>query len=221
MSDAKPCPLADYIRVYRDGRIESCLTRGRIGGKTDRWRPLAVTRPSGGGSYPTVSLKIDGKFRPVKVHLIVAYAWHGPPKPGQICRHLDDNPNNFDSDNLAWGTHAENMQDAIRNGRYLVGERHHRIGIRSRPKPKTSPLSPELEAYRLLHPGRGRKAKRINHYLCETRGVKNRESHGLLIHGHAWGASRWCNSQHIAEMGVIAITIDRLSGIQTIRPYIG
>jgi hypothetical protein len=33
-----------------------------------------------------------------------------------LTRHLDDNPHNRRIENLAWGTHKDNKQDAIRNG---------------------------------------------------------------------------------------------------------
>lgn len=51
----------------------------------------------------------------------VLEAFVGPePFPGADARHLDDNSYNMMLDNLAWGTHAENMQDAVRNG-FAIG----------------------------------------------------------------------------------------------------
>jgi hypothetical protein len=51
------------------------------------------------------------------VHALVTEAFHGPRPAGQVARHLDDVPTHCTANNLAWGTHADNAADAIRNGR--------------------------------------------------------------------------------------------------------
>lgn len=51
-------------------------------------------------------------------HRMVAEAWLGPCPKGQLVRHLDGNAGNNRVVNLAYGTHAENMQDAIRHGTF-------------------------------------------------------------------------------------------------------
>lgn len=120
MPETMPYPLADHIRVHRDGRIESCLKLGRVSGKGDKWRPIKPQLKQGG--YPCISIRSGGKNHFLRVHRVVAWAWHGAPEPGQICRHLDDNRLNFHADNLAWGTRADNTEDAKRNGKILSGE---------------------------------------------------------------------------------------------------
>lgn len=52
---------------------------------------------------------------------LVLLSFCGPPKDGQECRHLDDNPDNCSLENLVWGTHYENIQDSMRNGRMPKG----------------------------------------------------------------------------------------------------
>jgi hypothetical protein len=49
------------------------------------------------------------------VHRAVLLAFRGPPEPGQICRHRDDNPAHNHLDNLVWGTKKENAEDRERN----------------------------------------------------------------------------------------------------------
>lgn len=55
------------------------------------------------------------------VHRAVLLAFVGPPQPGQVCRHLNDNPadNRWSSDpklnNLAWGSKKENAEDRVAN----------------------------------------------------------------------------------------------------------
>lgn len=50
------------------------------------------------------------------LHLLVAAAFIGPRPPGKIVRHLDGNRKNPRWGNLAYGTYAENTQDAIAHG---------------------------------------------------------------------------------------------------------
>lgn len=52
------------------------------------------------------------------IHRLVAetYIINKDNKPC-VC-HKDDNPENNNADNLFWGTHQENMQDAARKGKF-------------------------------------------------------------------------------------------------------
>jgi hypothetical protein len=51
MNDTIHYPLADHVRVYRNGRVESCPKPGCIGGKETEWHTLTVQGPKRGG-YP-------------------------------------------------------------------------------------------------------------------------------------------------------------------------
>lgn len=53
----------------------------------------------------------------VRVHVLVATAFHGPRPIGMVCRHLNDIKTDNRACNLAWGTVAENNRDAVLNGR--------------------------------------------------------------------------------------------------------
>ena len=117
-TESRPFPLNPHYRLYQDGRIESCLTRGRFGGPTDTWRPIK-SRPNADG-YPIFRPKIGGRFKAFKVHQAVLMAWVGPRPAGMLCRHLDGNKWNNRLDNLAWGTPRENTDDAIRLGEIPV-----------------------------------------------------------------------------------------------------
>jgi hypothetical protein len=73
---------------------------------------------------PTLHKK-GGKFyrcvtlhrRMLHVATLVLLAHVGPrPFPTAVARHLDDVSLNDKLSNLAWGTHADNAADAIRNG---------------------------------------------------------------------------------------------------------
>ena len=67
--------------------------------------------------YPGVRLcfgKGPGELH--TLHKLLAEAFIPNPKNHALVRHLDDNKDNYDLDNLAWGTSKENWQDAIDNG---------------------------------------------------------------------------------------------------------
>lgn len=49
------------------------------------------------------------KDRKYKVHRLVCEAFHGQPKEGQVCLHLDEDATNNKPSNLKWGTQKENM----------------------------------------------------------------------------------------------------------------
>ena len=63
-----------------------------------------------------VNLRRDGQQKQWAVHRLVALIFIGPCPDGLEVRHLDGNPANNAVDNLAYGTHAENMQDMIAHG---------------------------------------------------------------------------------------------------------
>ncbi len=60
----------------------------------------------------------------MRVHRLVLLVFVGPCPPGMGCRHLNGNPADNRLENLAWGTHTENMADRNRHGNYTRGSRH-------------------------------------------------------------------------------------------------
>ena len=75
--------------------------------------------------YLKVRLSINGKRVNRKLHRLVCLAFHGQPTPEKpLVRHLDGNKKNNGQDNLCWGTHQENEEDAIRFGEKANGERN-------------------------------------------------------------------------------------------------
>lgn len=76
-----------------------------------------------------VAPSVNGKQKPVTVHRMVCEAFHGPCPQGMECRHLDGDPSNNRSENLAWGTRLENQRDRLRHGSCNSGERNGRAQI--------------------------------------------------------------------------------------------
>jgi hypothetical protein len=58
-----------------------------------------------------------------KVSRVVALTYLGQPE-GRCVRHLNDNPLDSRLENLAYGTIADNAEDARRNGKLNEGEKH-------------------------------------------------------------------------------------------------
>ena len=74
--------------------------------------------------YLSVALCREGRQRSFGVHILVCAAFHGPkPFPKAEVRHLDGDGTNNVTDNLCWGTRSENMQDIIRHGRNVNGNK--------------------------------------------------------------------------------------------------
>ena len=57
-----------------------------------------------------------GKFKRLRVHRLVLFAFRGLPKYKQEGRHLNDIKTDNQLSNLKWGTRGENCKDFYRNG---------------------------------------------------------------------------------------------------------
>ena len=66
--------------------------------------------------YPQVFLSCKGIERSHQVHRLVMEAFVGK-RDDMFVLHLDNDPSNNCLDNLAWGTHEENMTQMKRDGR--------------------------------------------------------------------------------------------------------
>lgn len=71
-------------------------------------------------TYPTnfghLKVHCGRSGRDKLVHRLVLEAFVGPCPDGMECRHLNGDPSDNRLDNLAWGSHEENMQDSVRHG---------------------------------------------------------------------------------------------------------
>lgn len=72
---------------------------------------------NGSLNHLMVQFRVGGTAVKLLVHRVVATVFHGQaPTPRHEARHLDGVPSNNHKDNIAWGTHAENMADMVRHG---------------------------------------------------------------------------------------------------------
>jgi hypothetical protein len=90
-----------------------------------RARLLTQTPDRRGYMVVTLALGRKGCKRNRFVHQLVAQSFIGPRPDGKPeVRHLDGDPSNNHAWNLAWGTRAENAQDAVRHGTTAAGSRN-------------------------------------------------------------------------------------------------
>jgi hypothetical protein len=82
------------------------------------------------GKYFQVSFPgLDGKWRPVGVHQLVAEAFIGPCPPGKEVNHKDLNKRNNRYTNLEYKTHVANCRHAMIHGHWPVGEKNGRAKL--------------------------------------------------------------------------------------------
>ncbi|WP_168714674.1 NUMOD4 motif-containing HNH endonuclease [Streptomyces sp. A0592] len=75
--------------------------------------------------YWAVSLVAGGVQTTHEVHRLVALAFLGPRPPQAQVRHLDGDRLNCSAENLAYGTHSDNLLDAVRHGTHPTASRTH------------------------------------------------------------------------------------------------
>lgn len=63
-----------------------------------------------------VRLCYNGTIFTTGVHRLILSAWVRLPRPGEEACHINDVPDDNRLENLYWGTHYDNMQDAVSNG---------------------------------------------------------------------------------------------------------
>ncbi len=125
MDEIKYCDVPGYpnYRVGSDASVWTKKTGGNWKGTEidGVWRRL-MTKKHKRGEYLTVNLVHNKKAKSFLLHRLVLLCFKGPPPEGRpLGLHEDDNKMNNTPDNLYWGTHAENMKDAMRNGRTTRG----------------------------------------------------------------------------------------------------
>jgi len=88
--------------------------KGRVwSSKTQRFLKLKHLDKHG---HLGVCLSCRGGYYYVYIHRLVAMAFKPNPNKYPIVRHIYDNPNDNEYDDIEWGTMKDNTQDAIRNG---------------------------------------------------------------------------------------------------------
>lgn len=93
------------------------------------------------------------------IHILVLNAFSGARPCGKVARHLNGNCQDNRIDNLAWGTHAENMRDRYKHRKTSRGQQrpHAKLTddsvreIRSKQEERLKMLTPEEVVWKILH----------------------------------------------------------------------
>jgi DNA-binding MarR family transcriptional regulator len=106
----------DMYEVSDRGEIKSLP---RLNGRGYRLKLRYLAGWVDDHGYRAVRIAWFGRSAVVRVHQIVAFAFHGPPPDGMEVRHLDGNQLHNCASNLTYGTRVENAGDAIRHGTHI------------------------------------------------------------------------------------------------------
>lgn len=113
MEEWRPIPgFEGYYEVSNLGRIRNSKRNTILNGCMNS------------RGYIAISLSTSKKFKSTLVHIVVCTVFNGPkPFKGALCLHWDDIGSNNTPDNLYWGNHEKNAEDAKRNGLLHTGPR--------------------------------------------------------------------------------------------------
>ncbi len=120
-------PGLEGYGVTRDGRVFSRVKLGHRDHYNDDWHELTLTWTSQGDkNNRQFYYRVSVRGANWKVHLLIAFVFHGRRPKGQQVRHLDGNVKNNNAKNLKYGTALQNAADSIRHGTTCTGEKHGR-----------------------------------------------------------------------------------------------
>lgn len=115
--------FVDFYSISNQARVRSehrIVTRGEFT-YTVAEKFMSISPNTDG--YLTVKLTRDGISTTYYVHDLLLQAFVGPKPEGLEVRHLDDDKGNCRLTNLAYGSHAQNMADSVRNGTHAYASR--------------------------------------------------------------------------------------------------
>jgi len=111
--------------------------------------PKILSVKIGSRGYPCVAIRSDDNVKKMpNVHVLVAEAFLGPRPEGMVVCHINDNKTDCTLENLEYGTHSHNKQQAIKNGAMPYGEKHPQSKLSNEEVKKIKKL---LDEGRLTH----------------------------------------------------------------------
>lgn len=120
----KPIPKHDGYYASTDGSIYSCWVNKGIHGLVKEG-VLKELRCSRANKCEHRMIRLGGRKGKWKlVHRIIYETFNGEIPEGMVIRHKNDIPYDNRLENLLVGTQTDNMQDAIKSGRFIVGSKH-------------------------------------------------------------------------------------------------
>ena len=112
----KTIPNFPNYSISKDGRVWS-KSRITPHGHRRKGRWLKSNRmPTG---HLSICLYKNRTSHKQAIHRLVLETYVGPCPDGMECRHLNGNPADNNLRNLKWGTHSENVLDAVKHGTHV------------------------------------------------------------------------------------------------------
>lgn len=154
--------IDDYYMEERWKPIDGFRSEYWVSNKSRVWsmknRQFLKLKPMDKHGHLGVCLTLNGRRYYEYIHRLVADAFIPNPHNYPVVRHLYDNPEYNEVEDLAWGTQRDNMYDAIRNGRaYMLTDEDREKGFeQSRTPIKAINLSTGEE---LIFRGQGEAAR--------------------------------------------------------------
>lgn len=114
----KVIPGWPYYEACVDGSIRSLdrevpMAYGATRVVKGKIRKPHVNRSNG---YVYCTLYNDGKSKTIRVHRLILETFVGPCPEGYETRHINGDTTDNRLENLAWGTHSQNMKDRLEHG---------------------------------------------------------------------------------------------------------
>lgn len=106
----------ESYEVSDHGRVRSLPRTVHRGDFSYRVKGKLLTISYNADGRAQVNVSRDGIKAVLMVSVLVLTAFEGPGE-GLWCLHWDDDQTNNHISNLRWGTPADNLQDAVRNGK--------------------------------------------------------------------------------------------------------
>ncbi len=109
----KEHPTYCNYKITENGQVWSKRRKDSLGRNVGgRWLKPHVNIKTG---YSQFTLYKNDKPIYTNAHTLVLETFVGLCPDGLECRHKDGNPHNNHLSNLTWGTHSENVQDAVKH----------------------------------------------------------------------------------------------------------
>ncbi len=124
-----------YVGEFEISNIGNVRSYKKYGHNNRLKEPKPIKPCKDGRGYFNFTARLNGKPKVLLIHIELAKAFIPNPNNYKLVRHLNDIKADNRQINLAWGTHKDNREDGIKNGKHF-----HEIGKR----PVVAKLNPKL-----------------------------------------------------------------------------
>jgi chemotaxis response regulator CheB len=104
--------IGNNYQVSNLGRVKSFVTSN----------PKLLKGTPNSKGYPVITMKINGNYKTIKIHRLVALTFIPNPENKPCVNHKDGNKQNNKAENLEWVTKSENTLHAYKNNLMSSGK---------------------------------------------------------------------------------------------------